>query len=85
MKPLANIRDVSKRFASATAVDDFSLSIEAGEMLALLRSNGAGKTTLIRMIVGLIRTDDGEIARAFATGGERPRGVLGYLPEKRGL
>jgi ABC-2 type transport system ATP-binding protein len=78
-------RSVTKRFGTTTAVDDLSVAIADGEMVALLGPNGAGKTTLIRMIVGLIRPDEGTIERAFASGSLRPRGILGYLPEERGL
>ena len=76
---------VTKRFNTTTAVDKLSVDIAEGEMLALLGPNGAGKTTLIRMIVGLIKPDEGSVERTFAVGNERPRGVLGYLPEERGL
>jgi ABC-2 type transport system ATP-binding protein len=85
MSQLIAARGVTKRFGTTTAVNDLSVTISDGEMLALLGPNGAGKTTLIRMIVGLIRPDEGSVERAFASGSERPRGVLGYLPEERGL
>ena len=83
--PLIAASDVTKRFATTTAVDRLSLTVAEGEMLALLGPNGAGKSTLIRMIVGLLEPDEGTITRDFAVGAERPRGVLGYLPEERGL
>ena len=83
--PLIAATHVTKRFNTTTAVDDLSLSVAEGEILALLGPNGAGKTTLIRMIVGLIKPDSGSIERGFAVGAERPRGVLGYLPEERGM
>lgn len=83
--PLIAATGVTKRFATTTAVDNLSLSLAEGEMLALLGPNGAGKSTLIRMIVGLIKPDQGIVERDFAIGAERPRGVMGYLPEERGL
>jgi ABC-2 type transport system ATP-binding protein len=85
MPPIIAARNVTKRFGATTAVDNLSVSIADGEMLALLGPNGAGKTTLIRMIIGLIRPDQGSIERAYANGAERPKGILGYLPEERGL
>jgi ABC-2 type transport system ATP-binding protein len=76
---------VTKRFGPTTAVDDLSVSVGEGEIFALLGPNGAGKTTLIRMIVGLIRPDQGSIVRAFDGSHDGARGKLGYLPEERGL
>ena len=43
------------------AVDDISLEIENGEIFGFLGPNGAGKTTTIKMIVGLLKPDDGKI------------------------
>jgi ABC-2 type transport system ATP-binding protein len=66
-------------------VDDLSISVGDGEILALLGPNGAGKSTLIRMIVGLIKPDHGKVERAVDRPMMRLRGRLGYLPEERGL
>lgn len=81
MVPVLTASRVSKRFGPITAVDDVSVSVGQGEIFALLGPNAAGKTTLIRMIVGLIKPDEGTITRAPADA----RGALGYLPEERGL
>jgi ABC-2 type transport system ATP-binding protein len=58
------ITDLSKRYAKSTnryAVRDLSFRVEKGQVLGLLGPNGAGKTTTLRMLMGLIRPDDGEI------------------------
>jgi ABC-2 type transport system ATP-binding protein len=83
MNQALHIDRVTKRFGAITAVNALSLSVGAGEILALLGPNGAGKSTLIRMIVGLIKPDEGTITRSFDASGAR--GQLGYLPEDRGL
>ncbi|WP_409057775.1 alpha/beta fold hydrolase [Streptomyces sp. SYP-A7185] len=58
------ITDLSKRYAKSTdryAVRDLSFGVEKGQVLGLLGPNGAGKTTTLRMLMGLIRPDAGEI------------------------
>ncbi len=58
------ITDLSKRYAKSTdryAVRDVSFTVEKGQVLGLLGPNGAGKTTTLRMLMGLIRPDAGEI------------------------
>ncbi|MBY8846608.1 CocE/NonD family hydrolase [Streptomyces sp. SP2-10] len=58
------IKDLSKRYAKSTdryAVREVSFRVEKGQVLGLLGPNGAGKTTTLRMLMGLIRPDDGEI------------------------
>jgi len=55
------IRDVSKRFPGVLALDQVSLSVEAGEVHALVGENGAGKSTLIKVLTGVYQADSGEI------------------------
>jgi len=60
--PLLEIRNVTRRFGPLLAVDDVSLSVEAGEFFTLLGPSGCGKTTLLRMIAGFDQPDAGSIA-----------------------
>ena len=55
------LHGVSKRFGPTTAVDDLSLQIEPGELVALVGGSGCGKTTTLRLIAGFERPDAGEI------------------------
>lgn len=59
---LLTIRDLSKRFGGVQAVDNVSLSIQAGEIYGLIGPNGAGKTTCFNLITGLYRADSGHFA-----------------------
>ncbi|MDI9371334.1 MAG: ATP-binding cassette domain-containing protein, partial [Synergistota bacterium] len=52
---------VTKRFPGVLACDDISLSVNEGEILALVGENGAGKTTLMNILMGLYRPDEGRI------------------------
>ncbi|MCI2424749.1 ATP-binding cassette domain-containing protein [Candidatus Acetothermia bacterium] len=84
--PLLRVKSIRKRFNSVEAVKDISLVAYPGEILGLLGPNGAGKTTAIRMIMGIIQPDQGEIIfRANGRFGPLNRARIGYLPEERGL
>ncbi|MDW8480237.1 MAG: ABC transporter ATP-binding protein [Xanthomonadales bacterium] len=61
MTPVVLLRDVSKRFGAVTALAGLSLEVPRGLVFALLGPNGAGKTTTIRLILGLISPDAGEL------------------------
>ena len=82
---LFEAKNVTKRFATQTALDDVSISVPAQSIFGLLGPNGAGKTTLIRIINQITAPDSGQIL----LNGQpmKPEDVLkiGYLPEERGL
>ena len=59
--PILALSGISKRFGSHVALDDVSLTVEAGEVVAIIGGSGSGKTTLLRCINGLETPDSGEI------------------------
>ena len=81
-----DIQHVRKAFDEHVAVNDLSLQVPQGSVYGLLGPNGAGKTTTIRMILDIIRPDQGTIT-LFGKSSLEPsvRNNVGYLPEERGL
>ncbi len=79
---------LSKRFDEFLAVDDVSLRVEAGQVLALLGPNGAGKTTTVRMLTSILRPTSGRARVAGYDVVEQPsrvRASVGVLTEQHGL
>ena len=60
-QPVLEVRGLCKRFGEITAVDELNLTIYPGDVYGFIGPNGAGKTTTIRMILGLIHSDAGEV------------------------
>ncbi len=61
MNKVLDVKSVSKRFGGVQALDDVSIHLNEGEVLALAGDNGAGKSTLIKVISGVYHPDDGDI------------------------
>ncbi|WP_254862491.1 ABC transporter ATP-binding protein [Halovivax gelatinilyticus] len=81
MDPVVAADGVEKRYGETVALDDVSLSIDAGEVYCLIGPNGAGKTTLVRTLTGTIAPDDGVVQLL----GDDPTRVdaseIGVLPQ----
>lgn len=78
------IKDLQKKYGEKTVVDHLSFSLKEPGVYALLGTNGAGKTTSIRMILGMLSKDGGEVL----WNGEPMNALetnIGYLAEERGL
>jgi ABC-2 type transport system ATP-binding protein len=76
---------VSKRYGTTLALDGLTFEVPRGEVFGFLGANGAGKTTTMRICLGIIAADAGEIRWAGAPVADLPRRTWGYLPEERGL
>lgn len=68
-------RSISKNFAGRRVLENINLSIAPGRIVTLIGPNGAGKTTLIRIVLGLLQPDAGEIRRQASL-------RIGYMPQK---
>lgn len=82
---LFEAKDVTKRFATQTALDGVSVSVPEQSIYGLLGPNGAGKTTLIRIINQITAPDSGAIFLNGRPIRQEDVNSIGYLPEERGL
>ena len=78
------VKEVNKSFGTKKVVDNISFEIQKPGVYGLLGTNGAGKTTTIRMILGILKKDSGEITWNGKVV-ERKHVNFGYLPEERGV
>ncbi len=79
------VEHVNKSFAQFHVIKDLSMEVREGSIFGFLGANGAGKTTTMRMILDIIRPDNGHITWNGTDVREVPRRSWGYLPEERGL
>lgn len=78
------LKNVSKKYGNKTVVNNISFVLEKPGVFGLLGTNGAGKTTTIRMLLGILKTNSGEITwKGKAV--NRKEVNFGYLPEERGV
>ena len=83
MNPL-EIRGLTKSFGRAKVIDDISFSVPENCVFGFIGANGAGKTTTMKMILGLLRADSGEIyvvGERVNFGATKTNRLIGYLPD----
>ncbi|WP_328301736.1 ABC transporter ATP-binding protein [Actinomycetospora sp. NBC_00405] len=82
---MLEIDGVSKRFGSTVALDGMTLTVRPGELYGFVGANGAGKTTTMRIALGVLAADAGEVRLDGRPLDAASRRRIGYMPEERGL
>ncbi|KRE92931.1 ABC transporter ATP-binding protein [Nocardioides sp. Soil774] len=82
---MLEIRELTRRFGDHTAVDRVSFEVPDGLMTGFVGANGAGKTTTMRMVMGVLGIDGGEVLWHGRPITRLDRRAFGYMPEERGL
>lgn len=85
---MLEVKAVTKRYGSITAVDGVSFSVSKGETIGLLGPNGAGKTTTVSMVAGITRPDTGEVlieGRAISGDTDPVKQRIGLVPQDLAL
>lgn len=80
-----SIKKLNKSFGSVHALQDLSFHVEKGEMFGFVGSNGAGKTTAMRIMLGVMSANSGNVLMDGKAMTFEDRQTIGYMPEERGL
>jgi ABC-2 type transport system ATP-binding protein len=76
---------LSKRYGDTVALDSLSFDVERGQVFGFVGPNGAGKTTTMRIVLGVLAADSGEVRWDGQALDAEMRRRIGYMPEERGL
>ena len=79
-EPVIQLRDVSFAYDGAPVLQDVNLTIAERESVCIVGPNGGGKTTLLKLVLGLLKPDAGEV-RVFGRAPRRARLHVGYMPQ----
>jgi ABC-2 type transport system ATP-binding protein len=83
--PSLTLDRLNKTFGSVRALRDLSFDVSAGEIFGFVGSNGAGKSTAMRIVLGVLASDSGEVRWDGSPIDHHTRSRIGYMPEERGL
>jgi ABC-2 type transport system ATP-binding protein len=78
------LKGLTRRYGDLVALDDLSFTVAEGQMFGFVGSNGAGKTTAMRIILGVLAPDAGEVRWRGQPMTDDMRRRVGYLPEDHG-
>jgi ABC-2 type transport system ATP-binding protein len=79
------LEHVSRRFGDRVALDDVSFTVRPGRTTGFVGANGAGKTTTMRIVMGVLAADGGQVTLGSTPLTREARRRFGYMPEERGL
>ena len=82
---MLELRDLARRYGDVVALDGVSFSVGEGQMFGFVGPNGAGKTTTMRIVLGVLAADRGEVRFDGRVVDFGMRSRFGYMPEERGL
>ena len=79
------LTDLARRYGDVVALDGISFSVAPGQLFGFVGPNGAGKTTTMRIVLGVLAADRGEVRWRGRPVDAATRARFGYMPEERGL
>ncbi len=82
--PIIRIKDLYFSYHDNSVLEDVNLEIDKGELASIVGPNGGGKTTLLKLILGLLKPQQGTI-EVFGTTPEKARRKIGYMPQQAQL
>ena len=82
---MLELNDLERRYGETVALDGLSLRVPQGEVVGFVGPNGAGKTTAMRIALGVLEPDSGEVLWRGAPATREVQRAFGYMPEERGL
>ena len=83
--PSLSLEHLNKTFGPVRALNDLSFDVSGGEIFGFVGSNGAGKSTAMRIVLGVLAADSGEVRWDGSAIDMQTRRRIGYMPEERGL
>jgi ABC-2 type transport system ATP-binding protein len=78
------LQGLTRRYGDLVALDDLSFTVREGQMFGFVGPNGAGKTTAMRIILGVLAPDAGEVRWRGQPMNDEIRKRVGFLPEDHG-
>ena len=81
---MLELQGLSRRYGDVVALDDLSFTVREGQMFGFVGPNGAGKTTAMRIVLGVLEPDRGEVRWRGRPVDAETRRRFGYMPEDHG-
>ena len=81
---MLELKGLTRRYGDVVALDDLLFTVAEGQMFGSVRPNGAGKTTAIRIVLGVLEADAGQVFWRGSPIDEQTRKRTGYMPEDSG-